>query len=176
VPAVIPASQPVTCFDPVTGQAVVYDQWVPVEIRISSPDNDAAATATPTSATFVLARCRTLPSGKTERLKESTARLLGVAHRSPEIMVPNIYADATDQTPPPAPEPYPPYPPDATDEERAAVDAERAEVDRRNANAQAEHLIRSAVYPAALRAVVLGQVMTPMVRATAIAGAARGGL
>jgi hypothetical protein len=160
---VIPATSPVTCFDPVTGLAVVYDQWVPTEIRISSPDDDSAGSATPTSATFVLTRCRTLPTGKTERLKESTARLLGVAHRSPEIQVPNIYADATDQTPF-VPEPYPP---DATAEQRAAVD-------QRNAAALIEHRIRAATYPAALRAVVLGQVMQPMVTATAIAGAARG--
>lgn len=164
----IPATNPVTAFDPATGQPLAYDQWVPVAITISSPDDESDAEATPTIATVSLTRCRTVGKGKTQRLPEATARAVGRDRQSPQMVVPNIYAPATDQ------EPFVPeeYPPKATDEEKAAID-------KRNAAALADHEMRAAVYPAAVRAAILDRPPVPlslmelMLRASAALAAAR---
>lgn len=167
----IPATTPVTAYDPATGTQLTYDQWVPVRVNIDSPDDISDAPATPTSASVALVRCRTISGGKTDRLPEFVAQKLGVRDRTVYLFVPNIYAAVTDASPF-TPTPYP----------DDADDVTKAQIDLGNAQAHQQHQNAALVYPAAARAAILAapsepkSLMAMVVAAAAALGYAQGKL
>lgn len=90
----IPASIPVELFHSRTGEKFTYNEWVPERVEIDAMENG------PTSATIRLRRCRTLPSGRTERISDQVARQVGVS-ASVTMTVADIYAEADSGYPAP---------------------------------------------------------------------------
>lgn len=165
----IQATSPVSAFDVKTGESISYDQWVPTRVIIDSPDDFSGANSNATMVEVTLCRCRTLPSGKTERLSEATARAIGCGDRLVTMTIPNIYADASDQ----APFVQMDYPPDATSKQAALIDFH-------NTVARSNYNVSSVVYPITVRRTILSPPPTPksvmeqVVAAAALLGQTRG--
>ena len=166
----IPAMTSVTAFDPISKAEWVFDQWVPVSVQINAPDDESDAKYTPTSASVVLTRCRTV-DGKTKRLPEFIARMLKV-ERSVSLYVQNLYAAPTDTGPPFEPKLIP-------------VDASElvtAQINVENAQKKEQYDRERQAYPQAVAGAILVAPATPkslmelVVNAAAVLGYAQGKL
>lgn len=91
----IPATKPVAAFDPATGERLRYDQWTPTEITLTRTGEGAMA------AVVKMQRSRLLAGGNTDLLSEATSARVGRPTATVLMTVPNIYAAASEEYPPP---------------------------------------------------------------------------